>query len=67
MPNILDLGDALCEIGVKETAKAHEAFSKFGDYHRQMEKVGIQMLKKTKRVSGRVRASYVKIYGFHFL
>jgi len=40
----------LCSIGVKESATAHEAFTKFGEYHRQMEKVGIQMLKKTKRV-----------------
>ena len=46
----LDLGDTLCAIGVKESATAHEAFTKFGEYHRQMEKVGIQMLKKTKRV-----------------
>lgn len=45
-----DLGDTLCSIGVKESATAHEAFTKFGEYHRQMEKVGIQMLKKTKRV-----------------
>ena len=45
-----DLGDTLCAIGVKESAAANEAFTKFGDYHRQMEKVGIQMLKKTKRV-----------------
>ena len=47
----LDLGDTLCSIGVKESATAHEAFTKFGEYHRQMEKVGIQMLKKTKRVN----------------
>ena len=40
----------MCSIGVKESATAHEAFTKFGEYHRQMEKVGIQMLKKTKRV-----------------
>ena len=45
-----DLGDTLCAIGVKESAAAHEAFTKFGEYHRQMEKVGIHMLKKTKRV-----------------
>ena len=45
-----DLGDTLCAIGVKESAAANEAFTKFGDYHRQMEKVGIHMLKKTKRV-----------------
>jgi hypothetical protein len=44
------LGDTLCAIGVKESAAANEAFTKFGDYHRQMEKVGIHMLKKTKRV-----------------
>ena len=44
------MGDTLCSIGVKESATAHEAFTKFGEYHRQMEKVGIQMLKKTKRV-----------------
>ena len=49
--SILDLGDTLCAIGVKESAAANEAFTKFGEYHRQMEKVGISMLKKTKRVS----------------
>ena len=49
--SILDLGDTLCAIGVKESAAANEAFTKFGEYHRQMEKVGIAMLKKTKRVS----------------
>ena len=48
--NFTDLGDTLCAIGVKESAAANEAFTKFGDYHRQMEKVGIHMLKKTKRV-----------------
>ena len=46
-----ELGDTLCTIGVKESAAANEAFTKFGEYHRQMEKVGINMLKKTKRVS----------------
>jgi len=45
-----ELGDTLCTIGVKESAAANEAFTKFGEYHRQMEKVGINMLKKTKRV-----------------
>ena len=45
------MGDTLCSIGVKESAAANEAFTKFGEYHRQMEKVGIAMLKKTKRVS----------------
>ena len=50
MITIADLGDTLCAIGVKESAAANEAFTKFGDYHRQMEKVGIHMLKKTKRV-----------------
>merc|ERR1711983_583943 len=29
-----DLGDTLCNIGVKESAAAHEAFTKFGEYHR---------------------------------
>ena len=44
----------MCSIGVKESAAAHEAFTKFGEYHRQMEKVGIQMLKKTKRVRHKI-------------
>ena len=48
--SLTDFGDTLCAIGVKESAAANEAFTKFGDYHRQMEKVGIHMLKKTKRV-----------------
>ena len=44
------LGDILCNIGVRESNKANEAFTKFGEYHRQIEKQGIHMLKQTKRV-----------------
>ena len=56
-----ELGDTLCTIGVKESAAANEAFTKFGEYHRQMEKVGINMLKKTKRVSA-LNCTKVLIY-----
>lgn len=45
-------GDVFCEIGVRELQQsANEAFNEFGDAHRQMEKYGIQMLKRLKPVS----------------
>merc|ERR1719495_272825 len=46
-----EIGDEFCKIGVREPQKsAHEAFCKFGEYHRQMEKRGIKMLKATKPI-----------------
>merc|ERR1719356_886458 len=46
-----ELGEEFCKIGVRETQKsANEALCEFGEYHRQMEKFGIQMLKKTKPI-----------------
>ncbi len=46
------MGDVFCNIGVREPQKtASEAFCQFGEYHRQMEKYGIKMLKATKPVS----------------
>lgn len=46
------MGDVFCNIGVREPQKtASEAFCMFGEYHRQMEKYGIKMLKATKPVS----------------
>ena len=47
----LELGEEFCKIGVREPQKsANEAFCEFGEYHRQMEKFGIQMLKQTKPI-----------------
>ncbi|KAK3857110.1 hypothetical protein Pcinc_019056 [Petrolisthes cinctipes] len=44
-------GDVFCEIGVRELQQsANEAFNQFGDAHRQMEKYGIQMLKRLKPI-----------------
>merc|ERR1712241_1644968 len=46
-----ELGDEFCKIGVREPQKAaNEAFCEFGEYHRQMEKFGITMLKRTKPI-----------------
>ena len=46
-----EIGDVFCNIGVREPQKAaSEAFCKFGDYHRMMEKKGIKMLKATKPI-----------------
>ncbi|KAJ8894778.1 hypothetical protein PR048_000085 [Dryococelus australis] len=45
-------GDTFAGIGVREPQpRASEAFRQFGDYHRQMEKHGIKMLKSVKPVS----------------
>jgi hypothetical protein len=45
-------GDVFAEIGVREPQpRASEVFRRFGDYHRQMEKYGIKMLKSVKPVS----------------
>lgn len=44
-------GDAFAAIGVREPQqRASEAFSQFGDYHRQMEKYGIMTLKAIKPI-----------------
>lgn len=44
-------GDVFAAMGVKEPQpRASEAFRQFGDYHRQMEKYGMQMLKNIKPV-----------------
>jgi hypothetical protein len=49
---ITEIGDVFCTIGVRELQKtASEAFCQFGEYHRQMEKYGIKMLKATKPVN----------------
>jgi len=46
-----EIGDEFCKIGVREPQKAaNEAFCEFGEYHRQMEKFGIKMLKETKPI-----------------
>ena len=46
-----ELGDEFCKIGVREPQEtASKAFCQFGEYHRAMEKYGIQMLKKTKPI-----------------
>jgi hypothetical protein len=45
-------GDTFAALGVREPQpRASEAFRQFGDYHRQMEKYGIKMLKSVKPVS----------------
>jgi len=45
-------GDTFSAIGVREPQpRASEAFRQFGDYHRQMEKYGIMMLRTVKPVS----------------
>ncbi|XP_014218477.1 PRKCA-binding protein [Copidosoma floridanum] len=44
-------GDTFASMGVKEPqSRASEAFTKFGEMHRQMEKIGITMLKKVKPI-----------------
>lgn len=44
-------GDTFAAIGVREPQpRASEAFRQFGDYHRQMEKYGIKMLKSVKPI-----------------
>ncbi|XP_023718371.1 PRKCA-binding protein isoform X2 [Cryptotermes secundus] len=44
-------GDTFAEIGVREPQpRASEVFRQFGDYHRQMEKYGIKMLKSVKPI-----------------
>ena len=49
--SFLELGDEFCKIGVREPQEtASKAFCQFGEYHRAMEKYGIQMLKKTKPI-----------------
>ncbi|CAH0403317.1 unnamed protein product [Chilo suppressalis] len=45
------LGDIFAAIGVREPqARASEAFSKFGQYHRDLERDGIKMLKALKPI-----------------
>lgn len=44
-------GDTFASIGVREPQpRASEVFSQFGDYHRQMEKFGIKMIKLLKPI-----------------
>ena len=44
-------GDIFAEIGVREPQpQASEAFSKFGETHRNIEKEGLKMLSKVKPV-----------------
>lgn len=46
------VGDIFAAIGVREPqARASEAFTKFGQYHRLLERDGIKMLKSLKPVS----------------
>lgn len=46
------VGDIFAGIGVREPqARASEAFTKFGQYHRLLERDGIKMLKALKPVS----------------
>jgi len=57
-----EMGDIFCSIGVREPQKtASEAFCMFGEYHRQMEKYGIKMLKATKPVRGTIALNSVII------
>lgn len=45
------IGDIFAAIGVREPqARASEAFTKFGQYHRLLERDGIKMLKALKPV-----------------
>ena len=51
---------------------ANEAFCEFGEYHRQMEKFGISMLKQTKPILSDLGTYLTKvkrppIFGFTFL
>lgn len=46
-------GDCFATIGVRDPyPQACEVFTQFGDYHRKMEKMGIQTIKTIKPVSG---------------
>uniref|UniRef100_A0A1B6CB83 PRKCA-binding protein n=2 Tax=Clastoptera arizonana TaxID=38151 RepID=A0A1B6CB83_9HEMI len=46
-----EFGDAFAAIGVREPQpRASEAFSQFADYHRQMEKFGIETLRAIKPI-----------------
>ncbi len=57
---ISEIGDVFCTIGVRELQKtASEAFCQFGEYHRQMEKYGIKMLKATKPVESKKCSKFV--------
>ena len=56
---LVRLGDAFAGIGVREPQpRASEAFRQFGDYHRQMEKYGLQMLKTVKPVSNVIKQNF---------
>ena len=62
---ILAFGDTFAGIGVREPQpRASEAFRQFGDYHRQMEKGGIKMLKSVKPVSA--SSEFWNILMFYF-
>ena len=63
---ISELGDEFCKIGVREPQKAaNEAFCEFGEYHRQMEKFGISMLKKTKPILSDLGTYLTKVSESH--
>lgn len=54
------LGDIFSAIGVREPqARASEAFTKFGQYHRLLERDGIKMLKTLKPVSFAIAVSEI--------
>lgn len=57
-------GDVFTEIGVKEQQpNACESFTKFGETHRNIEKKGIEMLKRVKPVlMVRLRRDYNRFY-----
>ena len=58
-----ELGDVFCNIGVREPQKAaNEAFCEFGEYHRQMEKFGISMLRKTKPILSDLGTYLTKVF-----
>lgn len=62
-PAFSAFGDAFAGIGVREPQpRASEAFRAFGDYHRLMEKNGVQTLKTIKPVS----IWRVIVYSFYF-
>lgn len=43
-------GDVFCSIGTRENKMSSRAFGNFGEYHQQIERYGIKMLKKTKPI-----------------
>lgn len=56
-------GETFAVIGVREPQpRASLAFTQFADYHRNMEKKGVEMVKKLKPVSSIWVNSYITIY-----